>query len=206
MNADIQHPIFELASQLWTLAAWRPFPVKDCAQHRSPEFFASSANATPGPRRWRFGCLQGESINLRFTNPPPSETQSRLHLRHGEELRGTVQAKAACTGNRQLLTGSESRGPVHLKGNTMIAMNYRKYPEALALQMPLQFGRLLVWATSRPTTRVLRAIRAARSAAFKAAGRVAYPVKRSTPAWAKEAAQKARALGRLVKTACRSLC
>jgi len=88
----------------------------------------------------------------------------------------------------------------------MIASNYRKFPEALALQMPLQFGRLLVWATSRPTTRVLRAIRAARAAACKAAGRVAYPEKQTSPAWAREAAKKARELGRLVKEACRWLC
>jgi len=88
----------------------------------------------------------------------------------------------------------------------MIASNYRKFPEALALQMPLQFGRLLVWATSRPTTRVLRAIRATRAAAFKAAGRVAYPEKKTCPAWAREAAKKARELGRLVKEACRWLC
>lgn len=83
----------------------------------------------------------------------------------------------------------------------MIASNYRKFPEALALQMPLQFGRLLVWATSRPTTRLLRAIRAERGAAFKAAGRVAYPVRKKTPSWASELAKKVRDLGKLVKAA-----
>ncbi len=88
----------------------------------------------------------------------------------------------------------------------MIAANYRKHPEAMALQMVLPFGRLLVWALPRPTTRVLRAIRAARGAAFKAAGRVAYPEKKTPPAWAREAAAAARKLGRLVKEACRSLC
>lgn len=87
----------------------------------------------------------------------------------------------------------------------MIAMNFRKYPEAMALQMPLPFGRVLVWATGRPTTRVLRAIRAARGAAFKAAGRVAYPVKKSTPSWAAEAARKARELGKQVRQSCMSL-
>ena len=87
----------------------------------------------------------------------------------------------------------------------MIAANYRKHPEALALQLPLQFGRLLVWATGRPTTRVLRAIRAARGAAFKAAGRVKYPEKKSTPSWAKEAARKARELARSVRQSCMSL-
>ena len=83
----------------------------------------------------------------------------------------------------------------------MIASNYRKFPEALALQMPLQFGRLLVWATSRPTTRLLRAIRAERGAAFKAAGRVTYPVRKTTPSWARELAKKVRELGKLVKAA-----
>lgn len=63
----------------------------------------------------RFVFLRGVSIKLRFTNPPPSEPQSRRTCRHGEELRETVQARAACTGNRQLLTGSESRDPVQLK-------------------------------------------------------------------------------------------
>jgi len=88
----------------------------------------------------------------------------------------------------------------------MIAANYRKHPEAMALQMVLPFGRLLVWATSRPTTRALREIRAARGATFKAAGRVMYPVKKSVPAWCKEAARKVRELGQLVKKACRDLC
>ena len=67
------------------------------------------------------------------------------------------------------------------------------------------FGRVLVWALGRPTTRVLRAIRAARGAAFKAAGRVKYPEKKITPSWAKEAARKARELGRSVRQSCMSL-
>lgn len=87
----------------------------------------------------------------------------------------------------------------------MIAANYRKFPEALALQMPLQFGRALVWALSRPTTRVLRAIRAERGAAFKAAGRIAYPVKPATPAWVLESTSRARKLSRSVKKACMGL-
>lgn len=88
----------------------------------------------------------------------------------------------------------------------MIAQNYRRHPEAMALQMVLPFGRLLIWATSRPTTRILRAIRAERGAAFKAAGRVAYPVRKTTPSWAREAARKVRELGKAVKEACRKLC
>lgn len=88
----------------------------------------------------------------------------------------------------------------------MIAQNYRRHPEAMALQMVLPFGRLLVWSTSRPTTRILRAIRAERGAAFKAAGRVAYPVRKTTPSWAREAARKVRELGQAVKAACLWLC
>lgn len=88
----------------------------------------------------------------------------------------------------------------------MIAQNYRRHPEAMALQMVLPFGRLLVWALPRPTTRILRAIRAERGAAFKAAGRIAYPAAKNTPAWAKEAARKVRELGQAVKAACLWLC
>lgn len=87
----------------------------------------------------------------------------------------------------------------------MIASNYRKFPEALALQLVLQWGHRLVWALPRPTTRILRAIRAARGAAFKAAGRVVYPVKRVAPAWVREVGKRARALGAMVRKAQRPL-
>ena len=87
----------------------------------------------------------------------------------------------------------------------MIAQNYRRFPEALALQLVLPWGHGLKWALPRPTTRIGRAIRAARSAAFAAAGRVAYPVKRTTPAWVREATQRARKLGKLVRKAQRAL-
>lgn len=83
----------------------------------------------------------------------------------------------------------------------MIANNYRRHPEAMALQMVLPFTRLLVWALPRPTTRLLRAIRAERGAAFKAAGRVAYPVRKTAPSWARALAKKVRDLGKLVKAA-----
>ena len=56
----------------------------------------------------------------------------------------------------------------------MIASNYRKHPETLALQLQWPFGRELVWALPRPTTRILRQIRAARAPAFKAIGRIVY--------------------------------
>lgn len=86
-----------------------------------------------------------------------------------------------------------------------IAQNFRKHPEAMALQMVLPFGRLLVWALPRPTTRALRAIRTARGAAFKVAGRVAYPEKKTTPQWARDAAKDSRALGLRVKALCMGL-
>ena len=82
----------------------------------------------------------------------------------------------------------------------MIAANFRKFAEAMALQFPLPLTRM-VWATSRPTTRILRAIRAARGAAFKLAGLVRYPEKRGMPAWVKVAMAKARKLGELVREA-----
>ena len=82
----------------------------------------------------------------------------------------------------------------------MIAANFRKFSEAMALQFPLPLTRM-VWATSRPTTRILRAIRAARGAAFKLAGLVRYPEKRSMPAWVKVARAKARKLAKMVREA-----
>lgn len=82
----------------------------------------------------------------------------------------------------------------------MIAANFRKYPEAMALQMVLPF-RALVWALPRPTTRLGRAIRAARAAAFKAAGMVRYPEPAARPAWAITAGRMARQLGQMVRKA-----
>lgn len=87
----------------------------------------------------------------------------------------------------------------------MIAANYRKHPEAMALQLVLDFGRALVWALPRPTTRILRAIRAARGAAFKAAGRIHYPEKKSTPQWFKDAHKASKALSTRVKSLCMGL-
>ena len=81
----------------------------------------------------------------------------------------------------------------------MIAANYRKHPEALALQLPLPFGWLLKWATAKPTTKALRAIRASRGAAFKAAGRIKAPTTPATPQWVKDAARRARQLAARVK-------
>lgn len=82
----------------------------------------------------------------------------------------------------------------------MIAANYRRHPQAMALQLVLHFGPTR-WATSRPTTRIGRAIRAARGAAFKLAGFIRYPEKPTTPQWVKDAARKARNLAKAVKAA-----
>ncbi|AVO48118.1 hypothetical protein C6568_01740 [Melaminivora suipulveris] len=87
----------------------------------------------------------------------------------------------------------------------MIAANYRKHPEALALQLPLPFGIGLRWALPRPTTRVLRAIRVARAKAFTAIGRVRYVEPAKAPAWwtAAQAARRVFAAG--VRAACMAL-
>ena len=87
----------------------------------------------------------------------------------------------------------------------MIASNYRKHPEALALQLPLPFGRALVWALPRPTTRILRQIRAARAAAFKAVGRIVHQVKATTPQWVIDARRLARAFQVQLRDALREL-
>lgn len=87
----------------------------------------------------------------------------------------------------------------------MIAANFRKHPEAMALQLVLQFGRALIWALPRPTTRILRAVRSARAKAFQVAGRIAYPVRRNTPAWVRASAKRSRLLGQMVRKAQRAL-
>jgi hypothetical protein len=84
----------------------------------------------------------------------------------------------------------------------MIARNFRKYSEAMALQMVLPFTRLLVWATARPGVRILRTIRAERANAFKEAGRIIYPQPKVTPTWWKKAKARAHALAHQIKTAC----
>jgi hypothetical protein len=94
----------------------------------------------------------------------------------------------------------------------MIAANYRKHPEALAVQLALDFGAILRWATARPGSRVLRAIRAARTAAMKAHttvapwfGPVCIEEKKQTPRWLLVKSAAARALGKAVRLACTPL-
>lgn len=89
--------------------------------------------------------------------------------------------------------------------NAMIASNYRRYPEAAALQLPLPFGHTLKWALPRPSSRVLRAIRAARAATFKAEGRIKYPESKPTPQWYKDAKKAAQSLAATIKKALRKL-
>jgi len=61
----------------------------------------------------------------------------------------------------------------------MIAKNLLKHAEALALQLPLPFGRLRMLRQARPTTRTGRAARAARKAIRAALlkVKVIYPIK-----------------------------
>ena len=62
-----------------------------------------------------FSLLQGVFIkpHAALQSFPSPQAENPALWSHGEELRGTVQVGAACTGNRQQLPGSESRGPVH---------------------------------------------------------------------------------------------
>lgn len=85
-----------------------------------------------------------------------------------------------------------------------IAANFRKFPEAMALQFVLLFG-LPVWNSSRPTTRLGRMHRAFVTAAMKLRGLVEYPQKPSTPAWLKKMQLNARALAKKIKAQCMTL-
>lgn len=82
----------------------------------------------------------------------------------------------------------------------MIAKNFRKYPEAMALQLVLAFGRP-VWNSSRPTTRVGRALRNAQAALVKATPQIVRWVKVSTPEWFKAAKRRARVLSDSIRAA-----
>lgn len=86
----------------------------------------------------------------------------------------------------------------------MIAKNFRKYPEAMALQLVLMFGRP-VWNSQRPTTRIGRALRNAQAALVKATPQVVRWVKVATPQWFRDQAKRARALAAQVKAALDSL-
>lgn len=83
----------------------------------------------------------------------------------------------------------------------MIAANYRKHPDAMALQWPLPLG-LPRWILPRPGSRVLRAIRAARGKAFQLAGRIRRPQPAKNPEWFTAARRRARELAKAVRAAC----
>lgn len=83
----------------------------------------------------------------------------------------------------------------------MIARNFRRYPDAMALQLVLPFGRP-VWNGSRPTTRAGRALRAARGALVAAREQIVQWVKVPAPAWWRAQQARAKALARQVKKAC----
>lgn len=82
----------------------------------------------------------------------------------------------------------------------MIAANYRKFPEAMALQLVLVFGRCK-WHTARPTQRLVRAVRAARAIMVKETPQLVRWVKKATPEWFKQAKRAARELANQVKAA-----
>lgn len=80
-----------------------------------------------------------------------------------------------------------------------IAANFRKYAQALALQLVLPFGRP-VWNGARPSTKLGRAVRAFVTASMKARGAVEYPVPRPVPQWWKAAQQRARQFAKFARS------
>lgn len=87
----------------------------------------------------------------------------------------------------------------------MIAKNFLKYAEAMALQFPLPFDQALVWALPRPGRRVLRRHRAARAQALRAGGRIRRLGRSAVPLWWTAMKQRARLLSLAVKRAMRGL-
>lgn len=79
-----------------------------------------------------------------------------------------------------------------------IAANFKKFAEAMALQMVLPFGKP-VWNGKRPTTTLGRSIRAYITAAMKARGLITYPVEAAVPQWVKDAQSNARKFARALK-------
>lgn len=86
----------------------------------------------------------------------------------------------------------------------MIAKNYRKHPEAMAIQLVLPLGRP-VWNAGRPTTRIGRVIRGAIAALVKATPQVVTWTAAVVPTWYREMKKAARKLGEAVRAACLSL-
>ena len=85
-----------------------------------------------------------------------------------------------------------------------IAANFRKYAQALALQLVLPFGAPR-WNGSRPSTKLGRAVRAFVTASMKARGTVEYMQPSPVPQWWKDAQQRARDFSIAVRKACRNI-
>ena len=93
-----------------------------------------------------------------------------------------------------------------------IAKNFLKFPQAMALQWPLPLGKPR-WHTSRPTTRLGRAIRAFISRAVKAAAALPHAekleragaIKKAAPQWLRDAKRRAQELAKKIKDSCRKL-
>lgn len=91
----------------------------------------------------------------------------------------------------------------------MIARNFIRHPEALALQLCLDLGKLVKWATAEPGCRALRAIRRARAAAIKALPRVRPDLPpmcdqwdaKPAPQWVRDRAAAARKAAKAVRDA-----
>lgn len=86
----------------------------------------------------------------------------------------------------------------------MIAANYRKHPEAMALQLVLKFGKC-VWHTSRPTTRLGRQLRALVASVFASSEKIQYPTHKPTPQWVRTLARAVRELGQSLRLSQRQL-
>lgn len=85
-----------------------------------------------------------------------------------------------------------------------IAANFRKFPQAMALQLVLQFGKP-VWNTKRPTTRRGRTFRAYITKQMAALGLRREIVKQPIPKWWKDAQARTKALSKKIKESCMSL-
>ncbi len=85
-----------------------------------------------------------------------------------------------------------------------IAANFRKYAQALALQLVLPFGAPR-WNGTRPSTNLGRATRAFVTASMKARGLIEYPAACPVPQWWKDAQSRARDFGLAIRAACRQI-
>lgn len=79
-----------------------------------------------------------------------------------------------------------------------IAKNFIKYPQAMALQFPLRFGKPK-WNGSRPTTKLGREIRAYITSEVKRLGWRREPLARPVPQWWKDTQTRARAFVKFIK-------